>query len=94
MTFDCGTSTDATDLNVYDFTLAELDAITSIVITISAAATTGPFTVIPPNICLFRNLQVITEGRLMIVSFQNSILRFRVSISLGILSSNPIQVNL
>lgn len=93
MTFDCGSLTNVAELNVYNFTLVELDAITSIVISTSAVSTTGAFTFIPPNICLFRNLQV-TDKRSMIVSYKNYSRFFRVLISLGIVSLNPIQVNL
>jgi hypothetical protein len=57
VTFSCPSNISSQLLNLFDLTVAQLDAITSIVAG-GNAGTTGPFTSIPPNICLLRNLQV------------------------------------
>jgi hypothetical protein len=59
ITFICPSSIADQELALYDLTVDILDNITSIVATGgSGAVPVGPFTSIPPNICLLRNLQV------------------------------------
>jgi len=59
MTFSCPATITDQELSLYDLTVDQLDSIVSIVATtLNAAVPAGPFTSIPPNICLLRNLQV------------------------------------
>ncbi len=59
ITFLCPATITDQELSLYDLTVAQLDSIVSILVTSSnAAVPAGPFTSIPPNICLLRNLQV------------------------------------
>jgi hypothetical protein len=58
ITFLCPSNISTQELSLYDLTVAQLDAITSIVAGGISAGAVGPFTSIPPNICLLRNLQV------------------------------------
>lgn len=59
MIFLCPANVSNQELRLYDLTTAILDSITSIVATLrDASVPSGPFTSIPPNICLLRNLQV------------------------------------
>lgn len=58
MTFTCQSSVAFQELPLYNYTTAQLLNITSIVVNGLSAASSGPFTSIPPNICLLPNLQV------------------------------------
>ena len=58
MTFVCPSSVSSQELRLYDLTTVQLDSIVSLIIKGTAATSPGPFTRIPPNICLLRNLQV------------------------------------
>lgn len=58
MTFVCPSNTNIQELEVYDLTLAQLDSVTSLVAKGTGGVGSGPFTRIPANICLLRNLAV------------------------------------
>ncbi len=58
MTFTCPSSIPDQLLSVYDLTSDQLDNITSLTAQGPTATSTGPFTSLPPNICLMSNLQV------------------------------------
>lgn len=46
------------ELSLYNYTAAELDDITSIIVNGLNDSSLGPFTSIPPNICMLPYLQV------------------------------------
>jgi hypothetical protein len=58
VTFSCPSTITDQELSLYDLTVNQLDNIISIVAGGTGPGTSGPFTSIPPNICLLRNLQV------------------------------------
>ena len=58
ITFTCQSSVAFQELPLYNYTTAQLLNITSIVVNGLSAISSGPFTSIPPNICLLPNLQV------------------------------------
>jgi hypothetical protein len=58
MTFTCPSNSNNQALALYDLTTTILDSITSLVVNGPGGTASGPFTFIPPNICLLRNLQV------------------------------------
>lgn len=57
MKMTCPSTINILELNLYDLTTSQLDNITSLVVR-GDSVLHGPFTSIPPNICLLRNLQV------------------------------------
>ena len=59
MTFKCPLMIENQELRLYDLTTAQLDSIISLIARGDSATSSGPFTEIPANICLLRNLQVI-----------------------------------
>ncbi len=58
MTFQCPSSVASEELTLYDLTTTQLDSITSFIALGPGGTASGPFTSIPANICLLRNLQV------------------------------------
>jgi hypothetical protein len=56
--FLCPSKIPDQDLSIYDLTATQLDNIVSILAQGYTPTSIGPFTSIPPNICLLRNLQV------------------------------------
>jgi hypothetical protein len=72
ITFSCTTALSSQELNLYDLSVAQLDTITSIVAG-GSAGVTGPYTSIPPNICLLRNLQVRERVKIKILRIKMKI---------------------
>ncbi|CAF3372182.1 unnamed protein product [Rotaria sp. Silwood1] len=58
MSFTCPSIVGSQELRLYDLTVAQLNSITSLIVT-GNENIVGPFTRIPANICLLRNLQKI-----------------------------------
>ncbi|CAF0867892.1 unnamed protein product [Rotaria sordida] len=58
MTFTCPSTVGSQELRLYDLTTGQLDSITSLIV-VGSEDNWGPFTRIPANICLLRNLQKI-----------------------------------
>lgn len=58
LTFLCPSNISSQLLNLYDLTVSQLDSVNSIVAKGRNDTPIGPFTSIPPNICLLRNLKV------------------------------------
>ncbi|CAF5217676.1 unnamed protein product, partial [Rotaria magnacalcarata] len=59
MTVNCPFTITNQELPLYTFSVAELDSIVSLVAKGGEGTRSGPFTRIPANICLLRNLQTI-----------------------------------
>ncbi|CAF2795365.1 unnamed protein product [Rotaria sp. Silwood2] len=66
MTFTCPSTVGSQELRLYDLTTAQLDNIMSLIVS-GSGDNWGPFTRIPANICLLRNLQKIDFSNNQIV---------------------------
>ena len=58
MTFICPSTIASQELPLYDLSTASLDSVISLIAKGGGDTQLGPFTRIPANICLLRNLQV------------------------------------
>ena len=58
MVLTCLPSMTYEELSLYNYTVEQLNAITSIIVNGRNDSSPGPFTSIPPNICMLPNLQV------------------------------------
>ncbi|CAF3498111.1 unnamed protein product [Rotaria socialis] len=59
LTITCPSTIVSQELPLYSFSVAELDSIVSLTVKGGEGTLVGPFTRIPANICLLRNLQII-----------------------------------
>lgn len=71
ITFNCASLPAYSELPFYNFTTNQLDSINSIIIAGLDNVTSGPFTTIPPNICMLTNLTVSHWPFLFILFFQD-----------------------